>query len=571
VLIAASCGGRVIPQPAILRDFQHESPAAGRSPVCSKRMNVTTPTNQPHPGSHSRPSGTMHAEKVLVLDFGSQYAQLIARRVREQHVYCEIVRHDLPLERIRELAPAGLILSGGPASVYAEAAPRCDPAIFTSGIPTLGICYGMQLACEALGGTVGSAASREYGRALLDVVASDPLFEGVAHHSEVWMSHGDQVTAVSEGFSVLAKTATCPLAAVRHATLPVYGIQFHPEVTHTAHGSTMLASFLRRVCGCGGSWRLDDFAAAAIERIRDQVGSDRVICGLSGGVDSAVVAALLSRAIGDQLSCILVDNGLLRKNEAETVIEEFTNHFRTDLHVVKGEARFLEALAGITEPQEKRRRIGKAFVDCFADEASRIQGVRFLAQGTLYPDVIESGASPDGPAATIKLHHNVGGLPDELDFELIEPLRDLFKDEVRQLGLQLGLPERIVWRHPFPGPGLAVRCLGEVTKPRLETLREADAIVLEEIEKAGLTRKVSQAFAVLLPVQSVGVMGDSRTYDDVLAVRAVETEDFMTADWSHLPYEVLATISSRVINEVRGINRVVYDISSKPPATIEWE
>jgi GMP synthase (glutamine-hydrolysing) len=385
------------------------------------------------------------------------------------------------------------------------------------------------------------------------------------------MSHGDQVDTVAADFLPLARTATCPVAAVRHRTLPVYGLQFHPEVTHTPAGGRMLANFLRATCGCSGSWRLEDFATTTIADLRARVGSDRVICGLSGGVDSAVVAALLSRAIGDQLSCILVDNGLLRKNEAAAVIEEFTDHFKTDLHVVPAEGRFLEVLSGVTEPQEKRRRIGKTFVDCFADEAAKIRGAKFLAQGTLYPDVIESGAAPDGPAATIKLHHNVGGLPEDLQFELIEPLRDLFKDEVRQLGLQLGLPERIVWRHPFPGPGLAVRCLGEVTKPRLDKLREADAVVLEELERAGLMRKVSQAFAVLLPVQSVGVMGDARTYDDVLAVRAVETEDFMTADWSHLPYDVLARISTRIINEVRGINRVVYDVSSKPPATIEWE
>jgi len=510
-------------------------------------------------------------ERVLVLDFGSQYAQLIARRVREQNVYCEIVRHNISADRVRQLAPKGLILSGGPASVYEPGAPRCDPAIFDLGIPVLGICYGMQLVCDVLGGRVQSTPAREYGRTFIRVVHDNELFANTPLQMQVWMSHGDEVSGVSADFLPLAESRTCPIAAVRHRTRPVYGLQFHPEVTHTPLGSLILGNFLAGICGCHGTWKLGDFADEMIDAIRRRVGNDRVICGLSGGVDSAVVAAMLSRAIGPQLSCILVDNGLLRKGEAERVIREFTGHFKTDLHVVRAEEPFLSALAGVLDPQEKRRRIGHAFIDCFSAEAKRIEGARFLAQGTLYPDVIESGGHPDGPAATIKLHHNVGGLPEDMHFELIEPLRDLFKDEVRKLGLQLGLPEEIVWRHPFPGPGLAVRCVGEVTRPRLETLREADAVVIEEIQAAGLYRKTAQVFAVLLPVQSVGVMGDARTYADVVAIRSVDSEDFMTADWSHLPYEVLGRISTRIINEVRGVNRVVYDISSKPPATIEWE
>jgi GMP synthase (glutamine-hydrolysing) len=510
-------------------------------------------------------------ELVLVVDFGSQYAQLIARRVREHYVFCQIVQHDISPGRVKELSPKGLILSGGPASVYEPGAPHCDPKLFELGVPVLGICYGMQLACHALGERVSPGKTREYGRTQLRVVSAGDLLNDVPHDTVVWMSHGDQVQGLSNDFVPLAATPSCPVAAVKHCERPVWGLQFHPEVSHTPYGAMMLHNFLYRACGCHGLWRTESFIEQTIESVRRRVGKSRVICGLSGGVDSSVVAALLYRAIGEQLTCIFVDNGLLRKGEAETVRETFGRHFETDLHFVDASDRFLAALSGVADPQEKRRIIGHVFIDVFKDEAKKIRDAHFLAQGTLYPDVIESGGAADGPAATIKTHHNVGGLPAELGFELIEPLRDLFKDEVRQAGSTLGLPDEIVWRHPFPGPGLAVRCLGPVSQDRLDVLREADAIWIDEIRKAGLYREIAQAFAVLLPVQSVGVMGDFRTYENALALRAVQTDDFMTAEWVRVPTDLLAHVSTRITNEVRGVNRVVYDISTKPPSTIEWE
>ena len=511
-------------------------------------------------------------ERVLILDFGSQYAQLIARRVREAGVYSLLVRPDLSAAEVAAQKPAGIILSGGPSSVTDAGAPRCDPAIFSLGIPVLGVCYGMQLTAHTLGSLVEGAKSREYGRAQIDLVAESELLHGIPAHATVWMSHGDQVRELPPGFRVLASTPTCPFAAVADPSRHLYGVQFHPEVTHTPHGMEILRNFLFRVCRCRGSWRMADFVDTECARIRARVGSSRVLCGLSGGVDSSVVAALLHKAIGRQLVCIFVDNGLLRANERDLVESTFRDHFDIDLRVIDAGREFLGDLAGIEEPQEKRRRIGHRFIDVFKHAAKGIEGdVRFLAQGTLYPDVIESGQGHAGTAANIKLHHNVGGLPEDLGFELVEPLRSLFKDEVRQLGEVLGLPAHIVWRHPFPGPGLAVRCLGEVREDRLRILRDCDEILLEEIVAADLYRKTDQVFAVLLPIRSVGVMGDGRTYDSVVALRAVTTQDFMTADWARLPHEVLATVSSRLINEVKGVNRVVYDISSKPPATIEWE
>lgn len=516
-------------------------------------------------------------ETILILDFGSQYAQLIARRVREAGAFSLLMSPETTIEDLSKHNLAGIILSGGPNSVSTKGSPRCDERIFELGVPVLGICYGMQLACSMLGGHVEGAKSREYGRAQLNVTDNGMgLLHGIPSETTVWMSHGDQVESLNEKFNVLAMTSTCPSAVVSHKELPFYGVQFHPEVTHTAHGVNILKNFLYEICKVKGTWQMSDFMEEQCKIIRSKVGNKRVICGLSGGVDSSVVAALLHKAIGNQLVCVFVNNGLLRKNESNFVESTFKDHFEFNLRVVDATEVFLSDLEGVSEPQEKRTIIGHRFIDVFKNSAESIkkesnQNVDFLAQGTLYPDVIESGHGYSGAAANIKLHHNVGGLPEELGFELIEPLRDLFKDEVRKLGEVLGLPDDLIWRHPFPGPGLAVRCLGNITSDKLSILRDCDEILLDEIDKANLYRSTDQVFAVLLPIQSVGVMGDGRTYESVVAIRAVETQDFMTADWAKIPYEVLASISNRIINEVRGVNRVVYDISSKPPATIEWE
>ncbi|TVP75337.1 MAG: glutamine-hydrolyzing GMP synthase [Gemmatimonadales bacterium] len=515
---------------------------------------------------------TTTRDRILILDFGSQYTQLIARRIREERVFCEIHPPDRSLEWIRDWDPRGIILSGGPASVYDEETPSLDPALLDAGIPILGICYGMQLVAHLQGGTV-HAGQREYGRADLRVTVPDALFDGFDEGAEtpVWCSHGDHVNAPPPGYEALASTATLPVAAFRALDRPIYGVQFHPEVAHTTRGEEILSNFLFQVAGCEPTWTPGAFVDETVERIRERAGDHHVICGLSGGVDSAVAAALVHRAVGDRLTCIFVDNGLLRKNERTAVERTFRKHMGIRLVVVDAAADFLPALEGVSDPETKRKRIGNTFIRIFEETAGKEgNDARFLVQGTLYPDVIES-VSTGGPSVTIKTHHNVGGLPEDMPFELIEPLRELFKDEVRNVGRELGLPEEFVGRHPFPGPGLAIRVLGEVSEPRLAVLREADAIYLEEIRAAGLYNEIWQAFAVLLPVRSVGVMGDGRTYENVVALRAVTSRDGMTADWYPFPHQVLQKISTRIINEVSGVNRVTYDVSSKPPATIEWE
>ena len=513
-----------------------------------------------------------HRDRVLILDYGSQYTQLIARRIREQRVYCEIHPPTLDAEALRAWNPAGIVLSGGPASVLDADAPRLDPAILELGRPVLGICYGFQLLVRHLGGAIDPAADREYGRAELVIEREDGLFAGLAEvpRRTVWMSHGDRVRALPPGFEVLATSEASPFAAVRHEKRPIYGLLFHPEVVHTDGGERIIANFVHGVCGCAASWTMEAFIGESVARIRGQVGGARALCGLSGGVDSAVAAALVHRAIGDQLTCIFVDNGLLREGERQEVEAVFRQALGIPLVSVDASVRFVNALAGVTDPERKRRIIGHLFIEVFEHEAERLGDVECLVQGTLYPDVIES-VPVRGPAATIKTHHNVGGLPEAMRLRLVEPLRELFKDEVREAGRNLGLPEMVIGRHPFPGPGLAVRVVGEITPERLACLRRADAIVVEEVRRAGLYDTLWQAFAVFLPVQSVGVMGDARTYENVVAVRAVTSVDAMTADWARLPGDVLAAISSRIINEVKGVNRVVYDISSKPPSTIEWE
>ncbi len=516
----------------------------------------------------------IHSEKILILDFGSQYTQLIARRVRECHVYSELHPFDMGLDEIKAFKPQGIILSGGPKSVYEEGAPEIAEELFELGIPVLGICYGMQLMSCHFGGRVVASGKREYGHAeLLAQGQPGPLFDGffTDGKTSVWMSHGDHVETLPQGFDVVAATANAPVCAIQNVERKLYGVQFHPEVNHTQNGEKLLDTFVHEICGCQGHWTPEQIVADAVERIKQQVGTDQVILGLSGGVDSSVAAAMIHRAIGDQLHCVFVDNGLLRLNEGDQVMATFAENMGVKVLRVDAQQRFYTALAGETDPEKKRKIIGNLFVDIFEEESKKITDAKWLAQGTIYPDVIESAGAKTGKAHNIKSHHNVGGLPDYMTLKLLEPLRELFKDEVRVIGEELGLPHAMVWRHPFPGPGLGVRILGEVKEEYCEILRRADAIYIEELYKSGHYHKISQAFAVFLPVKSVGVMGDGRTYEYVVALRAVETKDFMTAGWYPMPYEDLARISNRIINEVKGINRVTYDISSKPPATIEWE
>ncbi len=516
----------------------------------------------------------IHSEKILILDFGSQYTQLIARRVRESHVYCELHPYDMEFAEIKAFGASGIILSGGPKSVYEAGAPQVAEELFELGVPVLGICYGMQLMSRHFGGKVIAAGKREYGHAeLLSEGTPGPLFDGFFAEgaSPVWMSHGDHVETMPQGFETVAHTVNAPVCAIQNVARDLYGVQFHPEVNHTPRGDALLNTFVRKICGCRGNWTPGQIIEDAIERIRQQVGREQVILGLSGGVDSSVAAALIHRAIGDQLHCVFVDNGLLRLDEGDQVMATFASNMGVKVIRVNAQQRFYDALAGETDPEKKRKIIGNLFVDIFEEESKKVEDAQWLAQGTIYPDVIESAGAKTGKAHNIKSHHNVGGLPDYMQLKLLEPLRELFKDEVRAIGEELGLPHQMVWRHPFPGPGLGVRILGEVREEYCEILRQADAIYIEELYASGHYDKISQAFAVFLPVKSVGVMGDGRTYEYVVALRAVETKDFMTAGWYPMPYEDLARISSRIINEVKGINRVTYDISSKPPATIEWE
>ena len=521
--------------------------------------------------------------KILILDFGAQYTQVIARRVRECQVYSEIVRFDVSAGDVKKLKPNGIILSGGPASVYDQDAPHVDPQIFSLGIPVLGICYGMQLMAHHLGGQVEFSARREYGAAVLHVMDGSRLFEGLGPQLDIWNSHGDKVTALPAGFHAAARTENSPFAAIENSERNLFAVQFHPEVAHTPRGKEILQNFVYHICHCAMDWTMGSFIEEACERIRRQVGDEKVVLGLSGGVDSSVTAALLHKAIGDQLTCIFVNNGLLRSREEEMVQRVFGENFRVRLKYVDASERFLRSLKGVSDPEQKRKIIGNEFIEVFQhateelleedrrNGAGKHGGYKFLAQGTLYPDVIESVSIEGNPSQMIKSHHNVGGLPEKMHFQLVEPVRQLFKDEVRQLGLQLGLPKEVVYRQPFPGPGLAVRILGEVTPERLSILREADTIVVSEMESSDWYYRVWQSFAVLLPVRSVGVMGDQRTYENTIVLRIVESQDGMTADWVRLPYELLARISARISNEVRGVNRVCYDISSKPPSTIEWE